>query len=251
MTKLEAVQEVEGKVALVTGGTGGIGAALAEALLVAGAARVIVAARSTCVGDHDRRCTRQLDVTSADSVARLAAEFGNEVDILINNAGINTGKRLFQTTLADVRSEMDVNFYGMLNMVQAFCPAMCARGGGAVVNLLSIVAHCNLPLMATYSASKAAAMSLMQGLRGELRRYGVRVYGVFPALVDTPMSAHVPAPKLAPAELARIIVAALASGEEDIYPGTAADTMAAFRRDAKAVERSMAARLLGPAGQGN
>src|SRR5690606_28537978 len=86
MTKLEAEQEVEGKVALVTGGTGGIGAALEEALLAAGAARVIVAARNTRDDDHGRRCTRQLDVTSAESVARLAAEFGNEVDILINNA---------------------------------------------------------------------------------------------------------------------------------------------------------------------
>ena len=243
MTTVEARRGVAGKTVLVTGGAGGIGAALVQAFLAAGAARVIAASRRARDAVDGRRWTRQLDVASAESAARLATELDGAVDILVNNAGVNAGKRLFDVDPAEARREMDVNYYGVLNMARAFCPGMCARGTGAVVNVLSVLAHCNLPLMATYSASKAAALSLTQGLRGELAPCGVRVYGVFPAMVDTAMSAHISAPKLSPAELADLVVAALASDEEDIYPGTAADTIAAWRKDAKAVERGMAARL--------
>jgi short-subunit dehydrogenase len=118
-----------------------------------------------------------------------------------------------------------------------------------VVNMLSVLAHVNLPLMASYSASKAAAMSFTQAFRAEASGSGVRVCGVYPSLVDTAMSARAPGPKLLPQELAAQLIDAIRVGFEDLYPGAAEPLRAAVQRDWKAAERQMAQRLAAATGR--
>jgi NAD(P)-dependent dehydrogenase (short-subunit alcohol dehydrogenase family) len=103
----------------------------------------------------------------------------------------------------------------------------------------------SLPAIGSYSASKAAAFSLTQGIRAELAAQGTLVVGVMPPFVDTDMAAKVTQPKMSPAAVAKEIVLALEAGVEDVYPGPAADIAGGLLRDPKAVERTLAGRPLG------
>ena len=233
---------IDGAVVLVTGAGGGIGGALVEALRAAGAAEIIAADRvpSTTAGVT----SLALDITDPAAVMSAAAATSGRIDILINNAGVNGNRRLFDVeSVATARREIEVNYLGLLNMALAFGPAMRERGRGTIVNLLTFLGHLNLPLMATYCASKAAAHSLTQALRAELAPSGVHVLGVYPTVVDTAMSAGVNAPKMMPAQVAADILAAIRSGAEDLYPGTAANAYRDLLEDPKRAERRMAERL--------
>jgi NAD(P)-dependent dehydrogenase (short-subunit alcohol dehydrogenase family) len=236
---------VEGAVVLVTGAAGGIGRALVGALRGAGAAEIIAADRGEV--DWPSGVTPlKLDVTQPAAVERAAARVADRVDILINNAGFNGNLRLFSDDFVAVaRREVEVNYFGLLHMAAAFAPEMRRRGRGTIVNLLTFLGHVNLPLMASYCASKAAAHSITQALRAELGAAGVRVLGVYPTVVDTPMSRNVQAPKLAPAQLALDLIDAIRAGAEDVYPGTAAGAYRELLADPKQVERRMALRLPG------
>ncbi|MGE0331789.1 MAG: SDR family NAD(P)-dependent oxidoreductase [Ramlibacter sp.] len=230
-------------VVVLTGAGGGIGTALTEALLQAGVAEIIATGRET-PEPQPRVRAELLDVTDAGSVHALAERLGNRVSVVIHCAGVNGNRRLFTPGYEDgARLEMAVNYFGLLNLAAAFAPAMRARRNGVFVNLLSLLSHVNLPHMATYCASKAAAHSLTQALRAELSRDGVLVCGVYPAVVDTSMSSHIPGTKLAPAELAQLIVQGIEQGAEDIFPGPAEAAYRQFVADPKGMERGMAARL--------
>lgn len=225
--------EIKGATALITGANRGIGAALVDALIAAGAAKVYAAMRSPVPAADPRIVPIALDVTDDARVAEVAAQAG-DVQILINNAGLMQPKPLLA-----VRSdeEMRVNYFGVLAMAQAFTPVLARNGGGAIVNILSILSRVNAPTVGAYSASKAAAWSLTQWLRGALAAQRTLVIGVMPGLVDTDMTSGVAAPKLAPDEVAAAVIDALRSGTEDVYPGSAAEIAAALQRDPKAVER--------------
>jgi NAD(P)-dependent dehydrogenase (short-subunit alcohol dehydrogenase family) len=175
------------------------------------------------------------------TIGRLAGK----VDILVNNAGANFGRGLLQDkTLDNARTEMQVNYFGPLALIRAVAPAMKKRGAGVVVNMLTILSHVSMPLLGSYCASKAAAWSMTQALRGELGPRGIRVIGIFPGAVDTRMSADFPPPKLSPEEVGQAVIAAIRDGGEDVYPGAMAEGLiAGLRADAKAVERDLAAYL--------
>src|SRR4029078_12015993 len=144
-----------------------------------------------------------LDVTNHASVAGASAAFAERIDIMVNCAGANANSRIFlPSTLARMREKMEVNYFGLLNMVRAFAPAMQRRRQGTIVNMLSMVSLVNIPRMATYSASKAAAYSLTQAIRAELMPYGIHVCTMLPSATDTPMSAHLTVTKLKPAMVA-------------------------------------------------
>ena len=190
-----------------------------------------------------------LDVTDSKNVREVAAEIGGKVDILVNNAefhrAFGIGNRAGVET---ARSEMDVNYFGLLRLAQEFAPVMRARGADgqssavAWVNLLSIYAHANYPPHGTFSASKAAAHSLAQCLRAEMRPAGVRVVNVFPGPIDDEWNQSLLPPKIAPKRLAADIVAALRGGAEDIYPGDIAqEWLERWRDNPKALERELAA----------
>jgi NAD(P)-dependent dehydrogenase (short-subunit alcohol dehydrogenase family) len=190
-----------------------------------------------------------LDLTDSRAVKNLAGEIGGRVDILINTADHH---RNFGIAARDgvetARAEMDINYFGLLRLAQDFAPVMRARGADgqssavAWVNLLSIFALSNFPPHGTYSASKAAALSLAQCLRAEMAPAGVRVINVFPGPIDDEWNQALPPPKIAPKRLAADIVEALRGGAEDIYPGDIAqDWLARWRDNPKALERELAA----------
>jgi NAD(P)-dependent dehydrogenase (short-subunit alcohol dehydrogenase family) len=190
-----------------------------------------------------------LDVTDSKNVREVAAEIGGKVDILVNNAefhrAFGIGNRAGVET---ARSEMDVNYFGLLRLAQEFGPAMRARGADgqssavAWVNLLSIYALANFPPHGTFSASKAAAHSLAQCLRAEMRAAGVRVVNVFPGPIDDEWNQLLLPPKVAPEALARAAVQALREGVEDVYPGDVAqEWLERWRDNPKALERELSA----------
>jgi NAD(P)-dependent dehydrogenase (short-subunit alcohol dehydrogenase family)/uncharacterized OB-fold protein len=190
-----------------------------------------------------------LDVTDSKNVRELAAEIAGKVDIVVNNAEYHrTAGISARQGVETARAEMDVNYFGLLRLAQEFGPAMRSRGADgrasavAWVNVLSIYALANFPPHGTFSASKAAAHSLAQCLRAEMRPAGVRVVNVFPGPIDDEWSQLLPPPKVAPAALARAVVSALRDGVEDVYPGDVAqEWLARWRDNPKALERELSA----------
>jgi len=183
----------------------------------------------------------ELDVTDA-AAARAAAGLAQDVTLLINNAAIATLGAPTQVSLERVRDNMETNFFGTLNVINAFLPAL-ERRQGTIVNMLTIVALASMPALAAYNASKAAALSLTQSFRAELAKRGVTVHGVFPGPVDTEMSREVDLPKTPAIDVARAILTGVETGEEDIFPDPMSQQVyAAWRQDHKAVERQFASR---------
>lgn len=230
-----------GRVVLVVGASGGIGSALVSALLEADAHEVIAAGRTTPAASHPRVTPIHMDVTQTSSVMKAAEIHGSRVDWVICINGVNSNHRLVQYDEAAAREEMETNYFGLINIFHAFAPAMKARRSGAIINILSALAHVNHPLMATYCASKAAAFSVTQAMRAELATSGVRVRAVLAPAVNTRMSAHLMQPKLAPEAFATLLIEALEGDEDDIYPAAAETLREALLRDRKAVERTFAA----------
>lgn len=238
---------VKNAIAFVSGANGGIGNEIARALLRAGAAKIYCGARNT---DSLRQLTAvapdklvpvQLDVTDAASVAKATSACG-DVNLLVNNAGWNANEGLFTPNAIDnARREMEINYLGTLAMAQAFQPILAKNGGGAMANLITVVAHANLPVMSTYAASKAALLSLTQGLRAELKQQGTHVMGVLPGAVDTPMTPGFEGMKMRPSAVAEAVIQGLRSRMEDIYPGAmAAGVASGIALNAKGVEHEFA-----------
>ncbi|MDM0056922.1 SDR family NAD(P)-dependent oxidoreductase [Variovorax fucosicus] len=244
--------------ALVTDGKTETGQAIVRALVKAGADIVWVGHAEPWkkMGDglDDISALPQvtlvpLDLTNGRSVVELAGEIGGKVDIVINNAEVHRTFGIGARRGTDVaKAEMDINYFGLLRLAQEFGPALKGRsadgatGATAWVNLLSIYALSNFPPHGTFSASKAAAHSLAQCLRAEMRPAGIRVINVFPGPIDDEWNQHMPPPKLAPATLASAIVKALRDGVEDIYPGDVAqEWLERWRDNPKVLERELAA----------
>ena len=238
---------VAGAVAFVTGTSRGIGPEIVRALLAAGVAKVYCATRT---GDAaagliaeapDRLVPVTLDITDPDAVAG-AAETAADTTLLVNNAGVNFNTPLLAIDhLDNARAEIETNYFGTLAMCRAFAPVLKANGGGAIVTLLSILARGNLPMMGSLAASKAAELSMTQGLRAELKGQGTHVMAVLPGAVDTDMTRDFEGPKIPPADVAEAIVHGLAVGAEEVMPGDMASGMSmGLAVDPKAVERQLA-----------
>lgn len=199
--------KVKDAVALVTGANGGIGKHYVEALQKAGVTRIYVCARNPekvaemVSMESERIIPVALDVTEERSIA--AATLCQDVTLLINNAGIAKYQGLIAAPdLSSARAEMEVNYFGTLAMCRAFAPILKANGGGAIVNMQSILSRINFPRNGGYSASRAASLSMTQGIRAELMAQGTLVVAVMPATVDTDMSKNDPPPKVSPNEVA-------------------------------------------------
>ena len=238
--------QIRDSVALVSGANRGIGRALVEALLEHGARRVYAGARDLTKLDDvvalDRARVRpiRLDVTKPDD-ARSAADAARDVNLLINNAGVATAAAPADTSVDTVREHMETNFFGLVNVTNAFLPTL-REHHGAIVNILTIVALASKPTLAAYNASKAAGWSLTQSLRADLARHGITVHGVFPGAVDTDMIRSFAMPKTPAIAVARAVLEGIEAGTEDIFPDPMAQQLyAAWREDHKAVERQLAA----------
>lgn len=244
--------KVAGSIALVTGANRGIGRAYVAALIERGAKKVYASARRLdAVADlakaHPGKVeTLTLDITDPKAIAAAAARCA-DVTLLVNNAGINRVSGLLAAPdIKSAREEMETNYFGTLAMCRAFAPVLKANGGGAIINMLSILSRVSLPLMGSLCASKAAGLSLTQGVRAELAKQGTRVVAVMPGAVDTDMSRDFPPPKMPPADVAAAALAALESGTEEVYPGDMAMGVSqGLASDPKAVEKQFAAYLPG------
>jgi NAD(P)-dependent dehydrogenase (short-subunit alcohol dehydrogenase family) len=227
------------KTILITGGNRGIGRALVAEALSRGARRVYVGTRKPLPDPDPRTTAVPLDVTDAAQIRQAAGEIGT-LDILINNAGIADYDDL--SDRATLERHLEVNLFGVYNVIQAFLPLL-SSSRGAVVNNLSVNALAPLPLIPAYSISKAAAFSLTQSLRTLLAERGVTVHAVLTGIVDTDMTRGLDAPKASPESVAQAIFDGLELGEEDIFPDAMSGAMAQGWRSgpAKALERQYAA----------
>jgi len=193
------VTRLDGRVAVVTGASKGLGKAIALALGGAGA-RVAMVARSRAQIEEAATAARAAgadaepfvaDVTDEAQVAALAAAVSgrfSKVHILVNNAGVNVRKNLTEFTLEEWRHVVDTNLTGVFLMCRAFLPLMKGHGYGRILNLTSIMSHIALPGRTAYCASKAGLLGLTRALALEVAAEGITVNGVSPGPFATEMN---------------------------------------------------------------
>jgi NAD(P)-dependent dehydrogenase (short-subunit alcohol dehydrogenase family) len=230
---------IEGKAVLVTGANRGIGQALVEEALIRGARRVYAGTRQP-LSHPDRRVTPlALDVTNTAQI-RAAVESVEALDILINNAGLALYDDL--SDRAVIERHLAVNLFGTYGMTQAFLPLL-TQSRGAIVNILSVTALAALPIIPSYSISKAAAFSLSQSLRALLAGQGVRVHAVMSGPVDTDMNRGLDIPKAPRESVAGAIFDGVDEGDEEIFPDPMSQSLAGSWHSGavKAMERQNAA----------
>jgi 3alpha(or 20beta)-hydroxysteroid dehydrogenase len=184
---------LDGKVALVTGAAGGIGAAIARRFVVEGAHVLMTDAD----GDGAARLATELgaaarvhDVTSEtawEAVASWSVETHGHIDVLVNNAGVFLAAPLQDTTLEDFRRVQDVNQVGVFLGMRTIAPLMTARGSGSIINLSSIAGRMGSPYLTAYAASKWAVRGMTKCVAKELAAAGVRVNSLHPGQIDTDM----------------------------------------------------------------
>jgi NAD(P)-dependent dehydrogenase (short-subunit alcohol dehydrogenase family) len=207
--------KIENSVAFVTGANRGLGLAFAKALIAGSARKVYGAARDPDSITLPGVTPVRLDVTIEDRAAAAAREAG-DVDLLINNAGIARGKGLLAPdSVAAARDEFETNVFGPLIVSRAFAPVLARNGGGAIINVLSALSWVSFPSSATYSASKAGAWSLTNGLRNELRAQKTQVLALHVGYMDTDMAARIDAPKSRPEDVVRFTLETLEAGGEE------------------------------------
>jgi NAD(P)-dependent dehydrogenase (short-subunit alcohol dehydrogenase family) len=230
---------IKDKAVLVTGANRGIGQALVEEALRRGAKRVYAGTRQPFTHLDGRVTTVTLDVTNAAQIQRAVDEV-DTLDVLINNAGIAIYDDL--SNLDVIEQHLAVNLLGPLKVTHAFLPLL-KRSKGAIVNNLSLVGLAALPVIPSYSISKAAAFNMTQSLRALLAGQGVTVHAVVLGPIDTDMNRGFEIPKASPESAAQRIFDGLEKGEEDIFPDPASQSIAEGWRTGgvKAMERQFAA----------
>lgn len=209
---------IQNKTALVTGANRGLGAEITKALLKAGVRKVYAGVRDPQAAKfNDQRIIAvKLDVTDPEQVKAISKEL-QDVDIVINNAGIAKFGGFLAADSESIAKELfDVNVYGVLRVSQAFAPQLKKAGGGALVNILSLASFINSGDLAPYAMSKAAAWSLTNALRNELRAQNTLVTGVHVGFMDTQMAEAVTLEKVHPEDVARQIVQAITEGQTEV-----------------------------------
>ncbi len=239
------VEDLRGRVAVITGASRGIGAAVAEALAQEGC-HLVLAARSAdrlealaqrLGQEHGIRAvavpTDMADEAQVRALIRRAAETFGTVDILVNNAGLGLFGAVHELHMADLRDVFEVNFFGPVAAMQEVVPLMQRQGRGSIVNIASIVGRFPQPLGGGYSATKYALIGISGAARAELKRDGIRVILVCPGLTDTEFARHsrvsvpglearegeaqAPFPGVSPERVARRTVEAIRRGEREVY----------------------------------
>ena len=228
-----------GRTLLVTGAGGGLGQSLVRYCLRNNAEKVYCCARDTAKLEELKKTHHAIEVCRLDitdtAEVRALADAIKTIDILINNAGINSGKRVFDPSFAD----FEVNVSGTLNVCRELSPKISPNG--AIVTISSILALTNFPLMGLYSASKSALHSLTQAMRAELAHRGIEVYEVLPGPIDTDMTKDLPMPKSSPETVAEMIFKGIEGKSYEIYPDPFSQTIrAALLNDPASIEADFA-----------
>jgi NAD(P)-dependent dehydrogenase (short-subunit alcohol dehydrogenase family) len=223
-------------VVFVTGANGGLGLEFVKQSLERGAAKVYATARTPRTWDDSRIVPLTLDVTNQESIDAAVAA-ASDTTIVINNAGIYSHvDSLTDGNIDDIREMFEVNFFGAIQVTRGFAPILRANGGGAFINVHSVLSW--LGIAGSYSAAKAAIWSASNSFRTELAPQGTHVLGLHIGYTDTPMTAGLDVPKNTPAtvvadtfdgleageyevlgdEVSANVKAALAGKIEDLYP---------------------------------
>ena len=241
---------IKDKVALVSGSNRGIGKAITEALLENGAKKVYAGARNVESLNElkakygERLVPVELDVTKDATIARVA-ETAQDVEILVNNAGVLVpGNFTNGNLLESMQANFDVNVWGLVKLTNALFSSIKSRESGAIVCVSSVVGLANMPVATTYSASKAAVHSIIQGLRGELKGSNILVAGVYPGPIDTDMAKGFEMDKDSPENVAKNVINAIENGVEDIFPDVMSEQVGAgYASSPKAIETQFGAML--------
>jgi NAD(P)-dependent dehydrogenase (short-subunit alcohol dehydrogenase family) len=203
------VTRLEGSVAIVTGASAGIGAAIAHRLVSEGARVVGVGRRAEAgadlveaLGGSEQARFVAGSVTDPGTAAEAVEAAGDwsGPQVLVNNAGIDHIGSVLDTPVTEVRELFETNFFGALLMLQAAGRAMAERGGGSIINVTSRLASIGVPTMALYGASKGALLALTRGAAVELAPFGIRVNAVAPGQTRTPLTEEWLARHAGPAE---------------------------------------------------
>jgi 3alpha(or 20beta)-hydroxysteroid dehydrogenase len=189
---------LDGRVALITGSAGGIGAASARSLAAEGALVLLTdtdaAGAERLAGElGEHASARAHDVTSeADwhAVADWALETHGRIDVLVNNAGVFLAAALAETSLEDFRRVIDVNTVGSFLGMRAVAPSMSERRAGSIINMSSVAGLTGSPYLTAYAASKWAVRGMTKVVARELAQFGIRVNSLHPGQIDTDMNAR-------------------------------------------------------------
>jgi short-subunit dehydrogenase len=152
-----------------------------------------------------------LDITKKDELEKVASKIEN-IDFLINNAGVNSQKRVID----DSKIDFEVNLFGTLNSCQILSKKL--NKNGSIVNITSILALINLPIMGLYCASKSALHSITQAFRAELQKENIKVFEVLPGPIDTNMTKGQDMPKSSTSAIVEAVLEGIKNSELEIYP---------------------------------
>lgn len=200
---------------LITGANRGIGLAFARAALARGARKVYAGARDPSRVSLPGVEALRLDVTRPEDIAAAVQRCG-DLTLLINNAGTAVMGGILDSDIEATRAQFDTNYFGPMRLSQAFAPVLAANGGGAILNVLSIASWISTPQLAVYGSTKAAAWSLTNGLRHELRAQGTQVLGLHMGFVDTDLTRGIDSPKSTPEAIVQAALDALEAGAEEV-----------------------------------
>ncbi len=227
---------VKDSVVFVTGANreNGIGRAIVEEAIKRGAKKVYATARDTAQLDklvakfQGKVVAVELEVTNPEQIKKVVEEAG-DTQVLINNAGVSGFSGCCHNyNEQTARSEMEVNFFAPLHLMNAFSQTLIKNHKGAIVNIVSIGGLYPYPPAATYCASKAALFSLTRAVRIELAPYGVAVFGVYPGPIATGMAKEIKMNKESPGNVAKSIFDGMKKGVEEITPDAFAENFSGY-----------------------
>lgn len=192
--------DLTGKVALVTGGTYGIGMAMAKALGKAGATIIVNARRSEMVDEAVAEYKKEglqaygftCDVTKEDQVQKMVAEVSKtvgDIDILVNNAGIIKRIPVLETSVEEFKEVIDIDLVGPFIVSKAVAPAMIKKGAGKIINICSMMSELGRETVSAYAAAKGGLKMLTKNLACEWAEHNIQVNGIGPGYIATPQIA--------------------------------------------------------------